>query len=370
MPRTGNAQGQTDSVANGIKLAIAEFEKGLPFDIVYADKDDADAKTRGWDAGKEAENAREAAANRDVMAYIGPYNSGAAKVSMPILNNAGLVQISPAATYPGLTKKVKRNERNGEPDIYRTTGLNTFCRVCPHDDSQGPNAAIFVAKELKARSVYIIEDGDFYGPMIADGFEEKCKELKLEVLGRLSLEREAQISKPQLLKIKDAKPDAIFFGGTTQSGGPQVAIGLKASGFECPLVVPDGCYDPAFIKAAGEDVVNGRCYATIGGLDPSDSKGAAAEFAKRYKETYKSDPEQHAIYGYEAAAVILTAIKAVGRKDRDLIRKAVLATKNFNKGALGKWSFDADGDTTLQQTTVSKIEKGKFIPVAVIAGEV
>jgi len=36
------------------------------------------------------------------------------------------------------------------------------------------------------------------------------------------------------------------------------------------------------------------------------------------------------------------------------------------KGALGKWSFDADGDTTLQQITVSKIEKGKFVPTKVI----
>jgi branched-chain amino acid transport system substrate-binding protein len=55
----------------------------------------------------------------------------------------------------------------------------------------------------------------------------------------------------------------------------------------------------------------------------------------------------YAIYGYEAAAVVLEAIKSVGKKDREAIRKAVVATKNFDKGVLGKWSFDANGDTTL-----------------------
>ena len=77
----------------------------------------------------------------------------------------------------------------------------------------------------------------------------------------------------------------------------------------------------------------------------------------------------YAIYGYEAAKVVLEAVKSVGKKDRDAIRKAVLATKDFDKGALGKWSFDADGDTTLQVITVSKIEDGKFKPVKVLEGD-
>jgi branched-chain amino acid transport system substrate-binding protein len=47
----------------------------------------------------------------------------------------------------------------------------------------------------------------------------------------------------------------------------------------------------------------------------------------------------------------------------------VLATKDFDKGVLDKWGFAANGDTTLQQITVSKIEKGKFITVKVVTGD-
>jgi branched-chain amino acid transport system substrate-binding protein len=58
----------------------------------------------------------------------------------------------------------------------------------------------------------------------------------------------------------------------------------------------------------------------------------------------------------------LEAAKAVGTKDREAIREAVLKTKDFDKGALGKWSFDPDGDTTLRVLTISRIVDGTFQP--------
>jgi branched-chain amino acid transport system substrate-binding protein len=370
LPRSGFAKGQTDAIVNGIQLAIADYEgKIAGFDIKYHDLDDATAASGQWAAEQEADNAREAVKDKEVVAYIGTYNSGAAKISMPILNEAGIVQVSPAATWPGLTKKVKDSDKSGEPDIYRKSGKITFCRVCPTDAAQGPLTAVFVAKELKAKSVYILDDKELYGAMIATSFAEKCKELKIKVLGHESLDIRAASYRELAAKIKKAAPDVVYFGGTTQSKGPQIAIDMKKGGLDCPLVVPDGCYEEAFITAAGKETVNDRCYVTIGGIDPSQLKGRGAEFAKRYKEKFKAEPEAYAIYGYEAAKVVLEAIKSVGKRDREAIRKAVLATKDFDKGALDKWSFDADGDTTLQQMTVSKIAEGKFVPVKVVSGQ-
>ncbi len=369
LPRTGSNPGQIESIVNAIKMAIEDSEKDFPFEIIYEDKDDATSTLGEWTAQKEAKNAEDAAKNRDVMAYIGPFNSGAAKISALILNDAGLVQVSPACAWPGLTQKVKRNEGAGEPDVYRKSGQITFCRVCPHDYSQAGHAAEFIAANLKAKSVYILDDKEIYGTGLADEFEAKCKDLKLEVLGHESIEVVQPGYRELMQKIKGLKPDAVFFGGTTISKAPQVAIDMRTVKLDCPLVVPDGCYEEAFIKAAGEDTVNGRCYATIGRTDVSQLKGAGVEFVKRYEEKHKAVPEAYALYGYEAAAVVLAAIKTVGKKDRTAIRKAVLATRDFKKGVLAKWSFDAYGDTTLQQTTISKIEKGKFVPVAVLGGE-
>ena len=118
--------------------------------IEYLDWDDADASSQSWTSELETNNANRAVADPDVMAYIGPYNSGAAKMSMPILNEAGLLQISPAVTHTGLTKQVTGGDAN-EPGVYRPTGKITFCRVCPADDMQGPLAADFAKEELRPR---------------------------------------------------------------------------------------------------------------------------------------------------------------------------------------------------------------------------
>jgi branched-chain amino acid transport system substrate-binding protein len=366
LPRTGSAQGQTNTIVNGIKMAIDEYGGQVAgFTIDYKDWDDATAAAGQWAAESETANAQKAVADQDVVAYIGTYNSGAAKVSMPITNEAGLLQISPAATWPGLTKPVA-GDNTGEPGIYRTTGKINFCRVCTTDDVQGPLSADFAKEELKVKTVYILDDKELYGQGVANLFRKRAEEIGIKVLGQESINVTNQEFGALMTRIKGMNPDLLYFGGTTQSKGGQIAKDMKNAGLNCPMMAPDGCYELAFIESAGADNLNGRCYVTIGGTDPSQLTGAGAEFVKKYKEKYKKDPEAYAIYGYEAAKVVLEAIKKVGKKDRAAITKAVLDTKDFAAGAIGKWSFDANGDTTLQQLTISKIEGGQFKPLKTI----
>lgn len=369
MPRTGTGKGQTDAIANGIRMAIDDYEGKLPgMRVEYADWDDATAGTGKWTPELESKNAREAVDDPDVMAYLGPYNSGAAMVSMPILNEAGLVQVSPAVTWTGLTKNVPGADKE-EPGKYRPTGKNHFARVCPNDRTQGPVAADFAKRPkaeggLGARTVYILDDKELYGLGVSGLFERRCQELGIQVLGHESINPAQQEFTALLTSIKAKNPDVLFFGGTTATGGPQIAKDMNNAGLTCPLIVPDGCYELSFITSAGEKNLT-NCYATFGGLDPADTSGPVAKFAEKYKAKYNVPPESFAIYGYEAANVVLAAIKKVGKKDREAILKEVLGTKDFD-GVLGKWSFDPSGDISLQQSTISKIEGGKFKPVAVI----
>lgn len=354
MPRTGSARGQTDTIVNGARMAIEEYGGEVAgFRIELIDKDDATAAQGGWDANAEATNAREAVADPDVMMYLGPYNSPASAVSQPILNEAGLLQISPACTSVGLTKKPP-GDTKGEPEIYRKSGVITFCRVCPNDSVQGPLGAVFAQEDLKARSVYIMDDNQSYGQGLARLFDQKCRELGITVLGQKSIAM-AQTYKTIITSIAAMKPDLLYFAGTSQSGGPQIALDMKGV-LDCPLMVPDGCYEKAFIDAAGPELFKTlTCYATMGGIDVKELQGPGAEFVRRYREKFGKEPEAYAVYGYEAVKVFLEALKQVGKKDREELRKAVLATRDFDKGALGKWSFDADGDTTLMALTISKI---------------
>ncbi|HEX4609937.1 MAG TPA: branched-chain amino acid ABC transporter substrate-binding protein, partial [Urbifossiella sp.] len=358
-PRTGSAQGQTDTIVNGIKMAIDDAGGTVAgLKIEYQDMDDATAAAGKWEATAEAANARKAVADEDVMVFIGPYNSGAAKVSMPILNEGGVLQISPAATWPGLTKK-QAGDTSGEPDVYRPAKKITFCRVCPTDDVQGPLSADFAKDTLNAKRVFILDDKELYGAGIAGLFEAQCRKIGLQVLGREGIVPTQQSFIEVARKVADLRPDMVYYGGTTQTAAGRLIKDLRGAGLACPVMVPDGCYEKAFIdSASAQDLTN--VYATIGGTDPSLLKGKGEDFVRKYKEKFKNgdgtpkEPEAYAIYGYEAAAVFLAAAKKVGKKDREAILKACLETKDFDGGVVGKWSFDADGDTTLQQLTISK----------------
>ncbi len=369
MPRTGSAKGQTDTIVNGIRMAIEEYNGEVAgFKIEYTDMDDATTIAGDWTPEAETANAQKAEADADVMAFIGPYNSGAASISMPILNQAGLFQISPAVTWPGLTKP---GYKAGEPKSYQPSGKKNFCRVVPTDEIQSLVGAAFIRDGLKKKKVYLLDDRGVYGQGVADLFALVAPKYvkELEILGRDGIDRAATDYKALMRKIAARGPDAVYFGGTSQTNAGQVAKDLKQAIPGCALVVPDGCYEKAFINAAGADAVNGLAYVTFGGVDPAKLTGSGKKFVDGYKAKYGNVPEAYAIYGYECGKVVMETIKKVGKKDRDAIREAGLATKNFDQGALGKWSFDDNGDTTQANFTVSAVRNGEFVVAKEYGGD-
>jgi branched-chain amino acid transport system substrate-binding protein len=366
LPRTGSAKGQTDTIVNGIKMAFEEANyKVGGFTIEYADLDDATAAEGKWTPERETANADNAVKDADCMVYIGPYNSGAAKMSMPITNKASLLMISPAVTWPGMTKPGKGDP--GEPDIYRPTGKVNFTRVVPADDLQGPLGADW-AKSMGVKKVVVLDDSEVYGKGIATLFKERCGEIGLTVIGNQeSIDVKQNDFRGLMGKIKSGdKPDLIYFGGTSQTKAGQIAKDMVAAGLgDVKLMVPDGCYELAFIQSAGADLFKSlKAFVTFGGLPPDKLTGKGKEFVDRYKAKYGKPPEGYAIYGYEAGKVALHAIEKAGKKDRKAILAAALAIKDFEGGALGKWSFDANGDTTSQTMSGSTVVDGDFQFVA------
>lgn len=362
LPRTGSSKGQTDTIVNAIKQRLEEDQYQAcsgQFTIEYQDLDDATAAAGKWTPEAEAANANKAAADPDVMVYIGTFNSGAAKISIPILNTANLVMISPANTYPGLTKPGK-GEAN-EPDVYYPSGKRNYARVVPADDLQGAAGAKW-AKELGAAKVFILDDTELYGKGIADVFEATAKEIGLEVVGRESIDGKAADYRALAAKILDTAPDLVYYGGITQNNAGQLWKDIKGEGFTGKMMGPDGIQETAFIEAAG-DAADGT-YSTFGGLPGSELQGKGAEWYKSYTEKFGA-VEPYTSYGYEAANVALAAINKVCKKDRAAILDAVFATKDF-EGVLGTWSFDANGDTSLTAMSGSQVKSGKYEFVQVI----
>lgn len=347
-------------------MALDEVESKVgDFEISYQDLDDATASAGEWTQDQEAANANKAAANPNVMVYIGPYNSGAAKTSIPILNAAHLLMISPANTAVWLTKPNPDNPK--ELENYRKEGV-TYTRVCPTDDVQGPLGAEW-AKQMGVKKVFVLDDNEVYGRGLAKLFSDHCDEIGLEVVGQDSIDAKALEFRSLMTRIKSKNPDLIYFGGTTQTKGGQIAKDMVAVGLNAKLMVPDGCMETAFIEAAGPENVNDRAFITFGGLPAEAFENAdpafiaknkpAKEFVDAYQKRFGKLPEAYAIYGYEAGKVALEAIRRAGKKDRAAIVAACLGIKDFN-GALGSWSFDKNGDTTLKKLSGNTVHNGKF----------
>ncbi|MEK6609221.1 MAG: branched-chain amino acid ABC transporter substrate-binding protein [Myxococcota bacterium] len=357
LPRTGSANAQTSTIVNGIRMAIEEVgAKVGAFTIVYEDWDDASARKGDWDPEVEAANADKAVKDADILFYIGTYNSGAAKIAMPVLNKANLSMISPANTYTGLTKPGMGEQ--SEPDVYRPTRKINYFRVVPADDIQGRVGAQWI-KQMGGKRVYVLDDRGLYGKGIADVFTATVEETGLTLLGREGIDPKAQEYRSLMTKIKALGPDWVYFGGTTQSNAGQIAKDMVAVGMSAKLMVPDGCFEEAFIQAAGPENVNERVYVTFGGVPPAKLTGKGAEFVKRYFAKYGGEPQAYAVYGYVAAQVALDALGRAGKKDREAVRRAVAATRQED-GALGAWSFDANGDTTLQIMSGNIVRAAKF----------
>jgi branched-chain amino acid transport system substrate-binding protein len=314
------------------------------YTIEVVNLDDASPVTGSWDGTVEAENAQKAIADADAMAYIATYNSGAAKVSMPITNKAGMAQVTVANTYPGLTKP---GNAPGEPGIYRPTGKVNYFRSFPSDDIQGA-AAAKLAQCLGFKRVFILDDRQLYGKGIADVFEKTAKELGLQVMGHEGVESVDIDFRALLTRVKAANADLVYGGFVIDSGGPQVIQQMKALGLfdaGAKFMGPDGLYSPALVEQATPAAVNNNVYVTFAGLPPDQLPTEVGKrFYADFKAKYKEEPIGWAMYAYQATLVTLDAINRAGVKDRDKVVEALRNTKNF-EGITGRFSFDENGDT-------------------------
>jgi branched-chain amino acid transport system substrate-binding protein len=363
LPRQGSSKGQTDTIVNAIKLALEERGGQVGgYTISYIDGDDSTAEAGQWTEAKEIENSTNASSDPDVIGYLGTFNSGAAAVAIPINCRAGLVMISPANTYPGLTKPGKGAE--GEPEAFYPDGCkHNYFRVVPADDLQGLAGAKWAAK-LGFKTVYVIDDSQLYGKGIADVFRAEAPGQGLEVVGSDSIlgTETDYISLAQ--RVAAEEPDLVYFGGITQQNAGQLWRDIKEAMPDVDMMGPDGIAEQAFLDAAADSAEG--TYTTFGGLPASELEGKGAEFVQNYTEKYGGELEAYTAYGYEAANALFAAIERASARNpadnaqlRTFVLEEVTNTKDY-AGVLGTWSFDQNGDTTLTEMSGSQVVDGEY----------
>jgi branched-chain amino acid transport system substrate-binding protein len=359
LPLQGDSRPQSTDVVNGEKLALEEAGgKVGKFTIKYVSLDDATAAAGKWDPGQTSADGRKAAQDASTIAYLGEFNSGASAISIPILNEANVLQISPSNTYVGLTRSEGADK--GEPDKYYPSGKRTFGRVVPADHIQAA-AQVTYQKDQGCKKTYILNDKEVYGKGIAVQVQNIGKAQGLAIAGNDGIDTKAANFRSLATKIKSSGADCMFFGGITQNKGVQVFKDVAAANPTMKLFGPDGVAESAFSTKLGS-AVEKNTYITNPTLDPKLYPPAAQDFFKKFKAKFGNDPQPYAIYGYEAMKVALLAIQNAGDKgnDKQAVIDAFFKIKDRDS-VLGKYSIDENGDTTLSDYGADRVEGGKLV---------
>jgi branched-chain amino acid transport system substrate-binding protein len=344
-PLEGTSLAQTSTIVSELKTVL-DGQKVGNFTIKFISLDDASAANKGdWDGTVEQSNATMAVNDPDAMAYIGTYNSGAAKLSIPILNGACLAMFSPANSYPGLTKAVAGVTTPGEPGSYYPNNYLNYARDINTDDVQG-GASSEWAYSLGFKTAYVIDDGQTYGQGIGRAWAQHFGKIGGKVVSANATTEDYDPSATdyQALaqKIKASGADVVFIGAITGQGTAKLWKDIRSVNPTIAMFGPDGVNEKSWFTGAGSAAVG--TYLTFGGVDVSQLTGTGKTWAAAYEAANNgTQPPFYAAYGHAAGQIILNALTQAGTNDRYAVLQAMMATANLDT-VIGSFTLDPAGD--------------------------
>jgi branched-chain amino acid transport system substrate-binding protein len=365
LPLQGAQRLQTTAMVNGIKLALEQHKgKAGRLEVKYTSLDDSTAQAGNWTPEATQANAQKVAGDDSAIAYIGEFNSGASAVSIPVLNEVPIAQISPSNTAVGLTSDEPGADK-GEPDKYYPTGERHYLRIVPKDTIQGAALAT-VMKQDGCTSAYILNDKEVYGVGLAKNVESSAKEQGLEVPANEGIDPKAPNFRSQAAAIERSGADCFVFAGVTPNGAVQLFKDVAAALPDAKLYGPDGVSNPEFFVADEGGIpadVASRVKVTVATLSPDQYPPEGQRFFDEYQQRYGvSAVDPYAIYGYEAMDLVLTTCEELGADctDRQALIDALRGTKG-RESVLGTYDIDENGDTTITDYGVYRVENGELV---------
>jgi branched-chain amino acid transport system substrate-binding protein len=350
MPSKGYAAPQARQIEQAIDLAIREpSSTAAQWHVEHIALSDSDDETGDWSAAKEASNAKLAAADPSVIAYIGPYNSGAAAVSLPVTNRAGLLQVIPSATWPGLSEA---GWNSGEPDTYFPTGKRNLARLMPADTIQA-RAAVEWALQEKKSHIVVLNDGSSYSVGLAQSFTAAANSYPDLVGSSIT------VAPSNLADLPGRLADSsIFYAPSSVANAVALAKALQAT--NTTVFATDTALDSQF--SAGAASFSKNWLIVSNSADYSDLS-TFTEFSRRFEAAYGGEPSQFAANAYDATNLILDELKTNGN-NRAAITAGVLDTSGY-QGVTGSLSFDqASGERTSWRAVGYRLKNGLFEKVA------
>jgi branched-chain amino acid transport system substrate-binding protein len=422
LPLEGAMAPVSRQIVGGEKLALAQAGGRVHrFKIYYASLNDANPKTGEWAPGETATNAKYAAQDTTTIAYLGDYDSEATAISLPIVNEAGILQVSPASPYVGLTSSLDANQ--DEPERFYQTGKRNFARLMPGDPVQAA-AQVQLMRSLGVGRVYVLEDQDPFDLPLAAILAEDAKRAGIEVAGEDTIDTTASTEfAGEAKKVSESGAQAVFFSGLPDAGAVALWQQLHAadphlrllgssslSEGSLPSASTSGSNPTSDASATSSSSTTSSGAGDTSSSSPSvsavatSSAGAATvratessvpaqpSFAvrigtagdvtylatpvlpaalypsvaqvvlRRYRGQFHEAASSYALYGYEAMSAVLLAIRRAGSHGN--ARQAVI-DKFFairdRDSVLGRYSIQAGGDTTLSRYGVDRVVGGRLV---------
>jgi branched-chain amino acid transport system substrate-binding protein len=363
LPEQGANRPQTTQMSNAIRYLLKTkwHWKAGKYTVGYQECDDATAQAAKWDAAKCRSNASAYVSDKTLLGVVGTFNSGCAKLEVPILNRArpGPVgMVSPANTAVGLTV-AGLGANPGEPGIYYPTHVRNYIRVVTRDDIQGPAGAM-VAKAVGGTKIYILTDKELYGLGVSKTFQTAAKRLKLKIVGGPEAwDPKASSYETQANKIKASGANAVYLGGIVCNNGAKLVKDLRAVlGSKVKIIGPDGWTPFSAVAKAGTGAEG--MYITVPGAPPEALKGAGKTFVNGFRKSSLNPGHKklasYVAYAAQAADVLMTAIKK-SNGTRAATTKNLFKT-NVVHGILGNFKIDKNGDTNLRGITAYRMHNG------------
>ncbi len=356
LPLQGPSGPESLEVSNGERLALRQAGgRAGDSTIKLVVLDDSTPAAQRWDARQTADAARTVVRDKTAIAYLGDGDSGATAISLPVLNAAGVLQVSPTSTYAGLTRPEEADK--GEPEKYYPAGTQTFARTAPSDRFQA-TALVALLGRRGCGSVQVLDDRDVYGRGLATAIQRGAAAAGIDVVGRESLRPGVDAAK-QAEGIAAHGGDCIVFGGTAAPWVADLFDALHRAAPRAELLGGTGLASDGFAASLDPGTQARTSLTTFAPIAPS---AEGRRFVSAYRAAFGTTPAPAAAYGYEAMRLVLASIEAAGPKggNRTAVARALFGLGE-RSGPLGRFRIDRHGDTSLTAYGEGALRDGRVV---------
>ncbi len=357
LPLQGPSGATSAQLVNGEKLALADSGGRVgPFKVSYVSEDDSSPTSGQWAPGVTASNAKAAAQDTSTIAYLGDYNSAATAVSLPLINAAGILQVSPASPYVGLTSSEDAGQ--DEPERFYPSGRRTFVRLQPGDPAQAA-AQVALMAHLGVHELYVLNDQDPFEVPLAQIVTGDAERAGITIAGNDALDMSgAKQFTGEVAKIAESHAQAVFFAG---GGGPATVALWNELHEAVPgllLLGSSTLVSESFTSQLG--AAGASTYLTTPVLPTGLYPPAAAHVLADYRRHFGGEAGPYALFGYETMSLVLDAIRSAGARgnDRQAVIEKIFDTTN-RSSVIGRYSLEADGETTLSPYGIDRVRGGR-----------